>query len=144
MGKFVATGTKVTLNGTDISGSVARAELVVNSAEVDVTDFGSSGWTELTGGLKSGSVSLDFHSDFGVGGISNTFNTLLGTIGTVTLIGANGTAATATTPLYQAQVLISSFTPVSGAVRDLSTFSVTFPTSGPVTVTGSTAAGTAL
>lgn len=144
MGKFVATGTKVTLNGTDISGSVARAELVVNSAEVDVTDFGSSGWTELTGGLKSGSVSLDFHSDFGVGGISNTFNTLLGTIGTVTLIGANGTAATATTPLYQAQVLISSFTPVSGAVGDLSTFSVTFPTSGPVTVTGSTAAGTAL
>lgn len=144
MAKFVATGTKVTLNGTDISGSVARAELVVNSAEVDVTDFGSSGWTELTGGLKSGSVSLDFHSDFGVGGISNTFNTLLGTIGTVTLIGANGTAATATTPLYTAQVLISSFTPVSGAVGDLSTFSVTFPTSGAVTVTGSTAAGTAL
>ena len=144
MGKFVATGTKVTLNGTDISSSVARAELVVNSAEVDVTNFGSSGWTELTGGIKSGSVALDFHSDFGVGGISNTFNSLLGTIGTVTLIGANGTAATASTPLYQAQVLISSFTPVSGAVGDLATFSVTFPTSGPVTVTGSTAAGTAL
>lgn len=144
MAKFVATGTKVTLNGTDISSSIARAELVVNSAEVDVTDFGSSGWTELTGGLKSGSVALDFHADFGAGGVSNTFNSLLGTIGTVTIIGANGTAASVTTPLYQAQVLVTSFTPISGAVGDLSTFSVTFPTTGPVTVTSSTAAGTAL
>jgi hypothetical protein len=144
MAKFVATGTKVTLNGTDISSSIARAELVLNSAEVDVTDFGSSGYVELTGGLKSGSVSLDFHSDFGAGGVSNTFNTLLGTIGTVTIIAANGTVAGTATPLYSAQVLVTSFTPVSGAVGDLSTFSVTFPTSGPVTVTGSTAAGTAL
>lgn len=144
MGKFVATGTKVTLNGSDISGSVARAELVVNAAEVEVTDFASGGWTEIIGGLKSGSVSLDFHSDFGVGGINQTFNSLLGTIGTVTLIAANGTAASTATPLYQAEVLISSFSPIAGAVGDLSTFSVTFPTTGAVTVTASTAAGTAL
>jgi hypothetical protein len=144
MAKFVATGTKVTLNGTDISANIARAELVVNSAEVEVTDFGSAGYVELIGGLKSGSVSLDFHSDFGAGGVSNTFNTLLGTIGTVTIIAANGTAAGTATPIYTAQVLVTSFTPISGAVGDLSSFSVTFPTTGPVTVTGSTAAGTAL
>jgi hypothetical protein len=144
MPKFVATGTKVTLNGTDISSSIARAELVVNSAEVDVTDFGSSGWTELVGGLKSGSVSLDFHSDFGAGAISNTFNTLLGTIGTVAIIAANGTAPSATTPKYQSEVLVTSFTPIAGAVGDLSTFSVTFPTTGPVYVSSSTAIGTAL
>ena len=144
MAKFVATGTKVTLNGTDISSSIARAELVVNSAEVEVTDFGSAGWTELTGGLKSGSVSLDFHADFGVNGVSNTFNTLLGTIGTVTIIAANGTAAGTATPQYTSQVLVTSFTPISGAVGDLSTFSVTFPTTGPVYVSSSTALGTAL
>jgi hypothetical protein len=144
MPKFVATGTKVSLNGTDISSSIARAELVVNSAEVEVTDFGSAGWTELTGGLKSGSVSLDFHADFGVGGVSNTFNTLLGTIGTVTIIAANGTAASTATPQYTSQVLVTSFTPISGAVGDLSTFSVTFPTTGPVYVSASTALGTAL
>lgn len=133
MGKFVATGTTVTLNGTDISGSVARAELVINAAEVDVTDFGSSGWTEVIGGLKSGSVSLDFHSDFGAGAVSSVLKDLVGTIGTVTVIAANGTAASATTPLYTANVLINSFTPVSGAVGDLATFSVTFPTTGAVT-----------
>lgn len=133
MAKFVATGTSVSFNGTDLSGSVARAELVTNAAEIDVTDFGSSGWTELIGGLKSGTVSLDFHADYGVGGVNETFADLLGTIGTVTIIAANGTAASATTPAYTAEVLVNSVTPVSGAVGDLSTWSVTFPTTGEVT-----------
>ena len=132
MSKFVVTGTKVTLNGTDISSSCARAELVINAAEVDVTDFGSAGWTEVIGGLKSGSVSLDFHADFGAGAVSSLFQDLVGTIGTVTLIAANGTAASATTPKYTANVLVNSFSPVAGAVGDLATFSVTFPTSGAV------------
>jgi hypothetical protein len=132
LAKFIATGTKVTLNSSDISSSCARAELVINAAEVSTTDFGSAGWTEVIGGLKSGQVSLDFHSDFGVGGVSNLFKDLVGTIGTVVIVTANGTAASATTPAYTATVLINSFTPVSGAVGDLSTFSVTFPTTGAV------------
>lgn len=133
MAKFVVTGTQVTLNGSDISSSCARAELVINAAEVETTDFGSGGWTEVIGGLKSGTVSLDFHSDFGAGAVSQTFQNLVGTVGTVTLIAANGTAASATTPKYTATVLVNSFTPVAGAVGDLSTFSVSFPTTGAVT-----------
>lgn len=132
MAKFIATGTQVSLNGSDISSSCARAELVINAAEVTTTDFGSAGWTEVIGGLKSGQVSLDFHSDFGVGAVSALFQDLVGTIGTVVLIAANGTAASATTPSYTAEVLINSFTPIAGAVGDLSTFSVTFPTTGEV------------
>jgi hypothetical protein len=133
LAKFIATGTKVTLNGNDLSSSCARAELVINAAEVTTTDFGSAGWTEVIGGLKSGQVSLDFHSDFGTGAVSRIFQPLVGTIGTVTVIAANGTAASQSTPAYTATVLINSFTPVSGAVGDLSTFSVTFPTTGEVT-----------
>ena len=132
MSKFIATGTQVSLNGSDISSSCARAELVINAAEVATTDFGSAGWTEVIGGLKSGQVSLDFHSDFGSGAVSALFQDLVGTIGTVVLIAANGTAASATTPAYTAEVLINSFTPIAGAVGDLSTFSVTFPTTGEV------------
>jgi hypothetical protein len=132
MSKFVVTGTQVSLNGSDISSNCARAELVINAAEVETTDFGSQGWTEVIGGLKSGTVSLDFHSDFGSGAVSNLLEDLVGTIGTVTLIAANGTAASATTPTYTAEVLINSFTPISGSVGDLSTFSVSFPTTGPV------------
>ena len=131
MAKYVVTATSVRLNGTDVSGACARAELVINAAEVETTDFGSGGWTEIIGGLKSGQVTLDFHNDFGAGGVSALFQDLVGTIGTVELI-PNGTAATSTNPKYTAEVMINSFTPVSGAVGDLATFSVTFPTSGAV------------
>ena len=132
MAKYVVTGTSVTLNGSDISANTARAELVINAAEVDTTDFGSGGFTEVIGGLQSGQVTLDFHNDFGAGGVSNLLKDLVGTIGTV-VIDPTGAGAGATNPVYTAEVLISSFTPIAGAVGDLATFSVTFPTSGSVT-----------
>ena len=131
MAKYVVTSQKVTVNGTDVSAACARAELVLNAAEVETTDFGSAGWTEVIGGLKSGQVTLDFHADYGVGGVSALFQDLVGTIGTVVVI-ANGTAKSATTPEWTAPVMINSFTPVAGAVGDLATFSVTFPTTGAV------------
>jgi hypothetical protein len=133
LAKYVVTGNTVSFNGTDISSSVARAELVITSAEVDVTDFASGGWTEVVGGLKSGSVSLDFHSDYGAGGLSTVVSEdLVGTIGTVVIIANNGTAASGTTPSFTAECLITSVTSVSGAVGDLSTWTVTWPTSGEV------------
>ena len=52
MAKFVVTTNAISLNGTYISANCARAELVINAAEVDTTDFGSAGWTEVIGGLK--------------------------------------------------------------------------------------------
>ena len=131
MAKYVVTSQKVTLNTQDLSAACARAELVLNAAEVETTDFGSAGWTEVIGGLKSGQLTLDFHSDFGSGGVSDVFQDLVGTIGTFVVI-ANGTAASATSPAYTATCLINSFTPVAGAVGDLATFSVTFPTTGEV------------
>lgn len=134
MAKYVVTGNTVSFNGTDITGSVARAELVISAAEVDVTDFASNGFTEIIGGLKSGSVSLDFHSDFGVGGLSTVVTEAeVGTLGTVVIIAGNGTAASSATPAFTAVCLVSSVTPVAGAVGDLSTFSVTWPTSGEIT-----------
>jgi hypothetical protein len=133
LAKYVVTGNTVKFNSVDITGSVARAELVISAAEVDVTDFASGGFTEIVGGLKSGSVSLDFHSDFGVGGLSTVVSEAqVGTLGTVVIIAGNGTAASPTTPSYTAVCMVSSVTPVAGAVGDLSTFSVTWPTSGAI------------
>lgn len=132
MAKYVVTGTNVTLNGSNISSAVASATLELTAAEVDVTDFGSGGFTEVIGGLKSGTVTLDFHNDYGVAGISTVLNPLLGSIATVT-INPDGTVTSATNPLFTTLVLVNSVSPISGAVGDLATFSVSFPTSGPVT-----------
>lgn len=133
MAKYVVTGNKVSIAGTDVSAGVARAELTITSTEVDVTDFASGGFTEVVGGLKSGSLSLDFHSDFATDGINDVLTEdLVGTLVQIVLIAGNGTAPTDATPSYTANFLVNSLSPVSGAVGDLSTFSVTFPMSGSV------------
>jgi len=134
MAKYVVTGNNVEIGGTDVSASVARAELTITSTEVDVTDFASGGFTEVIGGLKSGSLSLDFHTDFGVGALNTVLTEdLVGTLVEIVVIAGNGSTASATTPSYTANFLINSLSPVSGSVGDLSTFSVTFPMSGTVT-----------
>ena len=134
MAKYVVTGNNVEIGGTDVSASVARAELTITSTEVDVTDFASGGFTEVIGGLKSGSLSLDFHTDFGAGALNTVLTEdLVGTLVEIVVIAGNGSVASAGTPSYTANFLINSLSPVSGSVGDLSTFSVTFPMSGTVT-----------
>jgi hypothetical protein len=132
MAKYVVTATVVKIGTTNVSDSCASATLELTAADVDVTDFGGAGWTEVIGGLKSGTVTLDFHNDYGVGGINTILNPLLGSIATVTLV-PNGTVVSATNPIWTAPVLINSVSPIAGAVGDLATFSVSFPTSGEVT-----------
>ena len=131
MAKFIVTATAVKIGSTNVSDSVASATLELTSADVDVTDFSSNGWTEVIGGLKSGTLSLDIHADNGVGAITTILNPLLGTIATVT-IAPNGTVGSSSNPIYTVPVLVNSFSPVAGAVGDISTFSVSFPTSGSV------------
>lgn len=132
MPKYIVTNPKVTINGGTVSSSVAAATLELTSTDVDVTSFGSNGWTEVIGGLKSGTVSLDFHSGYAAGEINTVLNPLVGTIATVT-INPNGTAVSSTNPTWTATVLVNSVSPVAGAVGDLATFSVSYPTSGSVT-----------
>jgi hypothetical protein len=131
MAKYVVTATTVKIGSTNVSANCASATLELTSADIDVTDFSSAGYTKLIGGLKSGTVTLDFHSDYGVGGINTILNPLLGTIATVTLV-PNGTVVSSTNPIWTAPVLINSVSPIAGAVGDLSSFSVSFPTSGEV------------
>lgn len=132
MAKFVVSATTVKIGETNVSANVASATLELTAADVDVTDFGSDGFTEVIGGLKSGTVTLDFHSDYGIGGINTILNPLLGTIATVTLV-PNGTVISAANPLITVPVLVNGLSAIAGAVGDLSSFSVSFPTSGSAT-----------
>ena len=132
MPKYVVTNPRITINGTNVSTSVAAATLELTSTDVDVTSFGSNGWTEIIGGLRSGTVSLDFHSGYAAGEINTVLNPLVGSLATV-VINPNGTVTSSTNPAWTATVLVNSVSPVAGAVGDLATFSVSYPTSGSVT-----------
>lgn len=133
MAKFVATQFQISLNGTDLTSSLHSATLSVQSNDVDTTVFGSSSqvWKTVQGGILSGSLKLEFLQDYAAGSVDATIWPLINTIGTV-VIKPLGTAVSATNPSYTQTVLINAYDPVSGSVGDLSTVSVTWPTSGAV------------
>jgi hypothetical protein len=132
MPKLVVTSRFVSLNGTDLSSSLAGASVEITVEEIDKTSLGSAGWREVAAGLKSGSVTLNFLQDFGAASVDATLYPLIGTEGTVVIRPTSGTVS-ATNPAYSATVLISQYTPISGSVGDLQTFDITLPTVGAVT-----------
>jgi hypothetical protein len=129
--KLVLTDVTVTVNGTSLSTSVSKAELAVESDDVETTAFGGSGWRSRIGGLKAANISLTFMNDYAAGAINQTLWPLLNTLGTI-VITPNGTAVSATNPSFTCTALINSLTE-GGQVGDLSTFDVTWPVSGAVT-----------
>lgn len=128
MAKFIATDYKVTINGTNFSTSLASVELPIEVDEQETTAFGSS-WRTRIAGLKSGSITLEFHQDFGASSIDATLFPLLGTNATVAVAPTSG-SVTATNPSYSGEFLVTQYTPYASTVGDLATLSVTWPLTG--------------
>ena len=97
--------------------------------------MGDSNRTRI-GGLKDGSVSIEFHQDFGVSSVYATLYPLLGTVTTVEMTPTSGSLS-ATNPKHSASALVTELPIIDGGVADLATISVTWPLSGAVTVTTS-------
>lgn len=131
MPKFAATDYKVTVNGTNLSTSLNSVELALESDDLETTAFGGT-FRERIGGLKTGSVTLQFMQDFGAASVDATLFPLYNTLATVVIVPTSGTVSS-TNPSYTAVCLANSYTPHSASVGDLATFSVTWPTSGTVT-----------
>jgi hypothetical protein len=131
MPKFVATDYAITLNGTALSDALQSVNLTIQSDEVETTTFGG-GWKTMVGGLRSGSLQLNFFQDFGNGSVDQTLWPLINTIGTVVIKPTSSTVSS-TNPSYTIPVLISQYQPFASTVGDAATLSVTFPTSGTVT-----------
>ena len=131
MAKFAATDYKVTINGTNFSTNLNSVELALESDSVETTAFGGT-FRESIGGLKSGSLTLQFMQDFAVGTVDATLFPLFNTLATVVIVPTSGTV-TSSNPSYTAICLANSYTPHASSVGDIATFSVTWPTSGTVT-----------
>lgn len=130
MAKFLLQDAKVTINGTNLSNNIKSVELSLSVDAQVVTAFGD-GWNSRIAGLKDGSVKLDFFQDMGASSVEATLYPLLGTLATVVVSATSGTAS-ATNPTYTFLALVTDHMPVAGAVGDVATLSVTWPTSGTV------------
>jgi hypothetical protein len=133
MAKTIIKDPIVVLNNGTVSASVAQVTVALEAADVSTTNFGSGGFEERIGGLKSGEVSIDFHQDYGSGGIDSVIYPLLGETVTVEVIPTAGTAVSATNPRFSFSAMVQSYEPIQGAVGDLATTSVSWPITGAIT-----------
>ncbi|MEU6267694.1 hypothetical protein [Saccharopolyspora shandongensis] len=122
----------MSINGTDLSTWCSSATLEFEVDEQDATTFTSGGYSEVLGGLKSGTLSLTFKQDYAAGAVDATLWPILGEVVPFTL-KAKSAATSATNPLYGGNVLIAGYTPVGGEVGNIAEFEVEFPTSGALT-----------
>lgn len=131
MAVFALTSEYVAINGVDESANIKSATLTVDAAQLDTTDFASGGWVEMIGGLKSGSLAIEFQDDVANSGIDDKLWALLGTVTTFE-VRATSDAVGTSNPKWTGSVLISGHQ-IGGAVGDLAGKSLTFQTSGAVT-----------
>jgi hypothetical protein len=131
MAKFSATDYKITVNGTNLSTNLNSVELALESDDLETTAFGGT-FRERIGGLKTGSLTLQFMQDFAAASVDATLFPLFNTLATVVIVPTSGTV-TASNPSYSVLALCNSYTPHNSSVGDIATFSVTWPTSGTVT-----------
>jgi hypothetical protein len=132
MAKLVLTNAVVKINSVDYSANVNQIELSLTADEVDTTSFSASGWRTVTGGLKSGSVTVSFHNDYAAAGLDSTLYSLFNTAATFVVL-PNGTAAGTSNPGYTFTALVNNLQPVSGSVGDLAVQNLTLPITGEVT-----------
>jgi len=130
MAKFYARDYKITVGTANLSEDIASVTLDITADEIETTSFGANYRTRI-GGLKDGSVSLDFHQDFGAGSVDALLFPLMGSTVAVAIAPTSGTVS-ATNPEYRFTALVTQYQPFAGAVGDLATLSVTWPTASEI------------
>ena len=131
MAKLVLTNVVVTIAGNTVSDHVASVTLTTDVAEVTTTAFGDTA-VKRVGGLKDNSVQFEFHQDFASSNLESIVYPLIGTVAAITVKPTSAVISSAN-PEYQFNALISSWSPIAGAVGDLATVSVTWQISGEIT-----------
>lgn len=131
MPKMVLLAEFLSLAGNDVSSNTNKAEVTVEVEEKDVTTYGSDGWKEVLGGLKSGTIAIEFKQDFAAAALDSIMWPLLGTVVPFE-VRPDQAAVSASNPSYTGNLLIKAWNPVTGSVGDEASVSVSYPTSGAV------------
>lgn len=131
MARIVLTNASITFASTDISSYVSSVTLSTSLDVVDTTSFGNTARTRVAG-LADNQVTIEFFQDFASGALESIIYPTIGTSAAMIVKPVSG-STTATNPSYSFNALVSEWQPLSGAVGELSTASVTWPVSGAIT-----------
>lgn len=120
------------LNSQDLSDHSKGVQITAEATQLDSTAMGDA-WVEYTGGLKSGSVTINLLDDFAASSVDATtwgaFNT-----GTAVAFASKPTssAISTTNPEYQCNILPSAWN-VGGSLNEMAAKALTYPITGAIT-----------
>jgi hypothetical protein len=138
MARLVLTDANVLFASNDISEYVTSISLSTSFDVIDTTGLSTTGAARTrVAGLADNSITIEFNNDYADNALEELINGTTTTNGTVGLIVAmqvkpTSGATSASNPKYNFNVLVAEWQPLSGAVGELSTASVTWPISGPI------------
>ncbi len=121
MGNKVA----VIVGTTTISDHVSTVSLAREIDQVEITAM-SDNVQNMIGGVERPTLSLEVYNDFAAASVNSLFEDALGTKLNIKLIPVAGTVS-ATNPSYTMSCLVSSWTPINGAIDSVSSVSVSLP-----------------
>jgi len=131
MAKSVLTNVFISLGGTDLSTYCTKAEYKRSAEDKETTNYGSLGSKEFIGGLRSGSLELEFLNDFATGLLDSIMDALVGTVVAFEIRPTQAVVGVSN-PKRTGNVLIDSWDAISGGVGDLASVKCSYPTSGVV------------
>lgn len=131
MAKFSATDFTITIDGEDVSESLAAVTLDISRESLEITAFGNSSRRYIAG-LQDSSVTLSFHQDFAAASIDSIIAGALGETVDITIKPTSGSISTGN-PSYEFSALVIQHVPFSSNVGDLATQDLTFPIDGDIT-----------
>jgi hypothetical protein len=141
MARLVLTDANVLFATNDISTYITSVSLSTSYDVIDTTGISTTGAARTrVAGLADNSITIEFNQDFADNALEELINGTTTTNGTVGLVVAmqvkpTSGATSASNPKYNFNALISEWQPLSGAVGELATASVTWPISGPIAKT---------
>lgn len=134
MAAFTFTNAYLTVNSVNLSSYVRSLDLTYEAEEGDTTAMSSTAAKTRIAGLTSWQVEVEFNQDFAASAVNATLFALVGAAPFAIAIRPVNATISTTNPEYQGNVILTSYTPLSGSVGDVATATATFLGTGALTL----------
>jgi hypothetical protein len=126
----------VTVNSADLSDHVKSVQVNYKAEILEDTAMGADTKSRVAG-LKDWSIDLEFFQDYASSKVDATLWGLVGAAAFGIKVNPIATAVSTTQPSFSGNCVLGDYSPVSGAVGELSMVSVSFAGDGDLTRTTS-------
>ena len=131
MSPFRLSNASITINSVDLSSYVTSVTLSQSADNLEDTAMGDTSRSYI-GGLKSGSVDIEFNADFAAAKTEATIFPLVGT-STAVVIKPVDASVSVTNPSYSFNAVVTEWDTLNGSVGEIATHSISWPITGAIT-----------